>query len=546
MQSKHAVCIASVSAFFISIFASQASALSDGYILCGAYAGKNTVLLDRDGHLVFNWQHDSLIDTLNGYSCYLLENGDLLRTAQVPSSVKCPANAMPQQGAINRIDPFGKLVWRYVLADDSLMLHHDMKPMSNGNIIACSFVAKTKPQLIAAGVDTTVLGRGRMATKFMLAEKIIEIKPKAPEGGDIVWEWNILDHIVHADSQASQHPELFSGSIVPNLFAGQWVHLNGIDYNARTDEIVFSSRIFSECYVIDHGTTTQQAAGHTGGPRGKGGDLLYRWGKAANYGMTDDYTLECLHSTTWIPEGYPGAGHICFFHNSSMAVAKSEVIEITPPSDGNGNFQHTAGQAFGPSQPTWKFCPEEAFYSPYMSSAMRMPNGNTIVHEAYPQSGGMMMMGETDSTTNSMIWEVTQTNQVVWKYRMQIKSGLAGGIAEGFSMAYNPAKIMYYPSNYIGIAKLFERGGRIKARNEYKPASALQPCINPAVNRVDFSNVAGCDIGLYTLQGKCVFSCHQQTADYSFETKRLPVGLYCAKVISSGRLVGRRITAVIQ
>ncbi len=520
-----------------ALSATQVSALSDGYILCGAYAGKSTVLLDKEGAIVHTWRHTNLVDSLNGYSSYLLENGNLLRTSQVGGPRKM-ASAMPWQGAINETDPWGQQVWRYVLANDTFTLHHDMKPLRNGNILATSFVAKTKPQAIAAGLDAALFS-GSM--KVLLAEKIIEIKPSPDSGGAIVWEWNIFDHVVPKE-EAAAHPERISGSITRTLFNGQWVHLNGIDYDSLTDLILFSSRVFSECYVIDHGTTTAEAMGRSGGRRGKGGDLLYRWGKPANYGASGATAIEVLHCPTWIPKNYPGCGHILFFHNNGMigGGGGSEIIEIAPPTDESGNFQYTSGKAFGPAQPIWKYAPGDGFYSFSMSSAFRLPNGNSLAQEAYPQGDVM------DSTNPSILTEVTADKQIVWKYNLKLRSAMEEGLMGG-KQSYNVAKIMYYPGNYVGIANLFARikGANVHRDNGHESIYLSKPTIRLSSNRVIFFNSAGCDIGLYSPSGRKVFSFSQQTKAYSLDAKMLPSGLYCAKVMSKNRVIASRMVTVV-
>ena len=67
--------------------------------------------------------------------------------------------------------------------------------------------------------------------------------------------------------------------IAPDGLSSDFMHTNAINYNAVLDQVVMSVPRFNEIRVIDHSTTTEEAAGHAGGRWGRGGDLLYRWGK---------------------------------------------------------------------------------------------------------------------------------------------------------------------------------------------------------------------------------------------------------------------------
>ena len=83
---------------------------------------------------------------------------------------------------------------------------------------------------------------------------------------------------------------------------------------------------FSEFWIIDHGTTTAQAAGHTGGRRGRGGDLLYRWGNPRAYraGTKADRKLFAQHNAHWIPKGLPGAG--IFWSSTTAAIGRGDLF----------------------------------------------------------------------------------------------------------------------------------------------------------------------------------------------------------------------------
>jgi hypothetical protein len=504
----------------------SASAFSDGYILSGAYSGKSTMLYDKDLNVVATWDHSMLPDSLNGYSSYILPNGHLLRSGQAPTvrkgstQISPPPNAAPQQGTIDEIDEKGKVVWSYTLSDSIYMLHHDFKVLPNGNILAVSFVRHTRAQMIAAGIDSTIKDNGSNA-KAMLGEKIIEIKPDYTNGGgSIVWEWIILDHVAPQE-QAINNPNLISGSIVKSLFSGQWVHLNGIDYDSERDLIVFTSRVFSEVFVIDHSTTTEEAKSHSGGKHGKGGDILFRWGHTANYLENGTTRINVLHCPTWIPEGYPGEGDLMFFHNNVNGESGvSEVVEITPPFDNDGMFiQPSSGSEFGPSSPAWIYNPSSDFRSDYMSSTFRLPNGNTLIHEAYPGSSGAM------GSSGSRLREVTKDQAIV-----DTGSLKSGGSSGGFGMSFNPAKIMYYPSSYIGIKNLL---AALNTSSRIPHGSSKQSIdILSSNGKILFVNAKGCTIGVFALNGKPVLTANATSDKLTVTTNGISSGTYLLKIMN--------------
>ena len=71
----------------------------------------------------------------------------------------------------------------------------------------------------------------------------------------------------------ADHPERVDINFYRNTRA-DWLHMNAIDYNPQLDQIILSVKNFSEVWIIDHSTTTLEAAGSSGGNSGMGGDIL--------------------------------------------------------------------------------------------------------------------------------------------------------------------------------------------------------------------------------------------------------------------------------
>ena len=140
------------------------------------------------------------------------------------------------------------------------------------------------------------------------------------------------------------HPELLN---INYLTQKDWLHCNGVDYNPILDQVVISSHNTNEWYVIDHSTTTAQAASHSGGNSGKGGDFLYRWGNPAAYQATGTKYLNVTHDAHWIPE-FPGvsfskSGRLTGFNNQGVSTSQSCADQIITPYDGNYNYTITSG-----------------------------------------------------------------------------------------------------------------------------------------------------------------------------------------------------------
>ncbi|MBT8270246.1 MAG: aryl-sulfate sulfotransferase, partial [Bacteroidia bacterium] len=304
---------------------------TDGYIMFQPSASTKTVLINLDGEVVHEWGHD-----LNSMQAYLLDNGHLL---SLQRDIDFPTFAAGgQAGRIREYDWDGNMLWDFEYATETELIHHDIEPLPNGNILAISFEVIPFEDAVAAGRDPE-----HTAKAGIWPDKIIEIKPTYPEGGEIVWEWRMWDHIIQdndstkanygvlADNPgkininlhgeggppitAEQIEQMKKGSMVTsNATVDNWdsdiVHCNAVSYNADLDQIAVSSPGLGEIFIIDHSISTEEA-------KGPAGDLLYRWGNPANYGRENEAypRLHGQHDVKWIPEGHPGEGELMVFNN---------------------------------------------------------------------------------------------------------------------------------------------------------------------------------------------------------------------------------------
>jgi len=382
------------SALLFVLFASQALAQDPypGLTIISLRTTFDSYLIDMDNNVVKTWHGADVPTEL----AYMLPDSSVLRPCRVP-------DAGGRGGRIQRIDANDVVVWDYLFANINFLQHHDIEPMPNGNVLLVAWERHTMEDCIQAGRQVL---EGDMKITYLA-----EIEPDGPTGGNLVWEWRAWDHLVQdADPTkdnfgvVEDHPELIDINF--GGFGGAtWLHANAVDYNEELDQIVFSARESSELYVIDHSTTTAEAAGHEGGRWGHGGDILYRWGNPQVYGRGDvsDQVIWSAHGVVWIDEGLPGAGNIMVFNNGdhpNPVDDMSSVEEILPPQSEPGVYLIEPDQPFGPANAEWRYGDIPGFFSRTLGGAYRMPNNNTLICEG----------------TEGRVFEVNRDGTVVWAF----------------------------------------------------------------------------------------------------------------------------------
>jgi hypothetical protein len=456
----------------IGVLVNEPSAFQ-GYTLVAPLQSKMTYLVDLQGHVVHAWESRYTA----GQDAYLLENGHLLRAANLGENEAFFAGAS-QGGRIQEFTWDGELIWDYKFHNEKQIRHHSITRLPNGNILMNVWERKTPAEFIAAGLKPAVAGTsdvlvdailevqpsgktgGKIVWEWHLWDHLIQDNDSTKANfGEVGAHAELVDinfarnngsgfaNLARFAGPPPSQPEPkkvdakkpddkksdgkkddpldrlkglgYVGAAGGKKFAGflpDWIHGNSVAYNAKLDQVVLSAREFSEIWIIDHSTTTAEAADHKGGKHGVGGDLIYRWGNPQAYraGTTKDQRLFNQHDAQWISAGLPGEGHLLMFNNGSGRPDNnySSADEIVLPVSTDGQYERTTGAKFGPEAAARSFtAPRKLeFFAPFMGSAQRLPNGDTLVSTGF---GGV-------------IFEVNADNKIVWRYVNPAKA--TGGV----------------------------------------------------------------------------------------------------------------------
>lgn len=446
--------------------------LTEGYVIYAVPNSGSIYLINRKGEVVHEWKGNyGSMSTV----AYLQNDGSIIQNAADPDFPVFAGGG--EAGRIEKITWDSKVVWDFEYANEQHHHHHDFAVMPNGHILAIAWEARSADEVVAAGRKPQLTPKAGL-----WPDEIVEIVPVDNRQGKIIWEWHVWDHLIQdLDAKKANygkpadHPELLDinvGEPLPPLMSQDsmdilkkqgrimWrnqtpenmgsdvYHFNAIKYNAALDQIVFSSPHISEIFIIDHSTTTKEAAGHKGGRWGKGGDFLYRWGNPQNYKRGDSTSEQLFgqHDVRWIEKGLPGEGHLTVFNNNHYSASRdsinySAIYELVPPTDSKGNYTIENGKPYGPDKPVWMYrAPDSlSFWSSFISGAQRMKNGNTFIDEG----------------AKGRFFEVTNDGKMVWEYlntyRGEVRK-LNGDPIPPVPLTYFTFRSNFIPADHPGLA----------------------------------------------------------------------------------------------
>ncbi|MEM7205303.1 MAG: arylsulfotransferase family protein [Planctomycetota bacterium] len=343
-----------------------------GYHVDLTTTGNIVRIVDLDGQLVRQWA-SSEPDWAFAELVKPLPRGHILA---LMTNVARPGP--PHRKRLTEYNWDGEKVWEFDPGPLDRFMHHDFERLPNGNTIFVVEHRRPGPVMLPEEVWDDML---------------MEVDP----AGNIVWEWSSTEHAEQMPVPASAWAFLATTPATPK----RPFHLNSIqtlppnpweatDSRFAAGNLLLSYRVTNTLIIVERST----------------GNVV--WGM-------HNQTLGQHHARI-IPAGLRGAGNMLIFDNGGRIGAPplqrnfSRVIEIVP----------TTGQL------VWEYvCPGGAddqvhctqkFYTQFMGSAQRLPNGNTLICESGP---GRVF--EVDGLYDETVWQRRAPGQSYYRgYRWEL------------------------------------------------------------------------------------------------------------------------------
>lgn len=499
-----------------------------------------TYLINNCGEVVNQWTSAYL----PGNAVYLLPNGNLLRAGRLEDG-SSTISFGGRGGIVELYDWDDNLLWSFTYSSNNFRQHHDVYPLPNGNILMLAATVMPEAEALQAGRNPAFL-----IDNELYNEQILELEPVGSNQANIVWEWNVKDHLIQDFDNTkdnfgvvADNPQRIDVNFLNGGDGGDnWLHVNSIQYNEERDQIVISTRTLSEVWIIDHSTTTAEAASSSGGTYGKGGDLLYRWGNPQAYqqGTETDQKLYGQHYPHFIPTGLPNEGKLLIFNNGFQRTPNySQIDMISVPESSLGVYDYTANTAYAPLTTDYTYTdlsstPSE-FYSAIVSSAQQLPNGNIMVCEG----------------REGRFFELNSNDDIVWEYVNPVNNTTGAISVQGD--APSPQNLTFraikYPLDFPGFD-----GRDLTPGLPIETNPDLSPCENLSVSEFDESIVSlhpnpteGIitinststinKIEVFNMLGSLVAASKNNSIDLSQRTS----GVYFLKIYTNNGITSRKV-----
>ena len=365
------------------------------------------VLIDMNGNVVRTWKD------FQGFPNKMLPGGHLMGSL----GRRREQYGYQDMADVTEIDWDGNVVWSFnqkeFIKDDEkeywlARQHHDYQREGNPvGYYAPGMECQTHSGNTLILCHEDVYNK-RISDKRLLDDVIVEVDWE----GNIVWKWNVSDHFSELGFDEMQKTVLFRN---PNYHPigkeGQsdWMHINSMsvlgpnkwydagDERFHPDNIIWDARETNILAIISKKT----------------GKIVWKIGPdfTASRELRKIGQIIGQHHAHMIPKGLPGEGNILVFDNGGWAgygapcrtskdgtkVDKrdySRVIEIDPVT--LKVVWEFTGNVWGGMIPS---IGNTKFYSQLISSAQRLPNGNTMITEG----------------SDCRMFEVTPDKEVVWE-----------------------------------------------------------------------------------------------------------------------------------
>lgn len=349
----------------------------NGYVLFDG-RDERSYLIDMNGNDVHTWPHSGFPVEMIDPALNQGRRGHVLLQKE-------PNNYANE--TLLELDWSGGVAWEWgaKAPQGRAAQTHDLARLPNGNTLVLSMRGTVSRQISALPVKDQV---------------IFEVAPD----GSLVWSWTASEHLdefgldtkgleLLRSPAARRRSSLLTINNMSPLGMNRWYREG--DQRFHPDNILIDSREANFIVIIDKRT----------------GGIVWRMGP--DYPGAFDFSelensrqvprpvdqISGQHDAHLIPEGLPGAGNLLLFDNQGSAglpaarlalFMGSRVLEVDPLRR-EIVWQYDAAAS---KRPMW------SFFSVFVSSARRLPNGNTLICE------GM----------NGRIFQVTRQGDIVWEY----------------------------------------------------------------------------------------------------------------------------------